>query len=66
MSSPSTATANPALWTRTTDALPEEGVVVDVISEGGMQTQLLLRRGVWFLADESMYVYYGVALWKLP
>lgn len=49
-------------WKRTDTELPEEGVVVDTKiddANGCRNEARLMRRGrLWFLEDESMYVYY--------
>lgn len=54
-------------WIKTSDRLPEEGVVVltkiddDIVKRN---TQTLKRSGnLWFLPDGAMYVYYTPTHW---
>lgn len=57
----STATDN---FTRTDARLPPEGVLVDTISANGVAQPLKRRGGLWFIEDDSMYVYYEVKYWR--
>ena len=56
------------MWHKTSEQLPQEGIVVDTKIEdehGCRNTQRLYRRGnIWYLADGSMYVYYTPTHWK--
>lgn len=49
------------------DHLPPEGIVVDTVindAAGIRNHQPLKRRGrLWFLTDDSMYVYYAPTHW---
>lgn len=55
-------------WTRVNDELPPEGEIVDtMISDigGERNRQALKRRGrLWFVPDDSMYVYYTPTHWS--
>lgn len=51
-------------WNRTSDVLPPEGVVVDTISESGLEQSLVRKGSLWFFPDMSMYVYYRVIMWR--
>lgn len=55
-------------WTPIVDALPPEGEVVETIKsdhEGTRNQQPLKRNGgLWFLPDDSMYVYYTPSHWR--
>lgn len=51
-------------WTRTEDALPDEGIPVDTLSEGGLQTTLVRQGVFWYLEDRSMCVYYIPKYWR--
>lgn len=58
-----------AEWQDVKESLPSEGVTVhtkvDDAADGCRNEQPLIRRGrLWFLADESMYVYYEPTHWK--
>lgn len=50
-------------WTRTADQLPPEGEEVIVLN-GWVETTLVRRGRLWWLADGSMYVYYTPDLWR--
>lgn len=56
------------MWYKTSERLPEEGIIVDTKIEdehGCRNMQQLYRRGnLWYLADGSMYVYYIPTHWK--
>lgn len=51
-------------WKKTANELPEESVVVDTISPGGMQQTLKFHSGLWHTPDDSMYVYYTPEQWR--
>ncbi|WP_217181578.1 hypothetical protein [Streptomyces sp. AC495_CC817] len=51
-------------WHVTADETPPEGVLLDVITESGMQTELVFSRGLFFTPDRSMYVYYVPQFWR--
>lgn len=50
-------------WTYTTDKLPPEGQVVTVLN-GNFEQTLVYERGLWWLPDRSMYVYFRPKLWR--
>lgn len=52
-------------WTYTEHALPPEGLEVNTLSEGGIETTLVREGRLWFYPDRSMYVYYVPLYWKL-
>ncbi len=52
-------------WITTANARPEDGALCEVITEGGQQHNLVFERGLWFLPDRSMYVYYTPKFWRL-
>ena len=52
------------VWNLVSDSLPDEGVIVETISEGGIQQSLKRVGGLWFFPDSSMYVYYTPKFWK--
>jgi len=51
-------------WSLTKNVLPDEGIVVETISEGGQQVKLKRQGRLWFYPDGSMYVYYTPSMWK--
>ena len=51
-------------WTPTTDRLPDDGTLVEVITPGGDQRSLVYSNGLWFLPDRSMYVYFVPTFWR--
>ncbi len=53
-----------AYWHNAREVKPPEGELVDVITEGGDQRQLIWKQNLWFLPDLSMYVYFGVSSWR--
>lgn len=53
-----------AYWIKTSEATPESGEIVEVITEGGHQTELMYHGPLWFLPDGSMYAYYTPMLWR--
>ncbi len=52
-------------WKSTKDDTPPQDKLLDVITETGRQTQLILSRGLFWLPDRSMYVYYVPMLWRV-
>lgn len=52
------------MWTRTEVEQPVSGEIVQTISPGGIETELLYSDGLWFFPDRSMYVYYTPEFWK--
>jgi hypothetical protein len=54
-----------AEWFRTDEKMPPEGLVVIVLN-GPHEQMLVFERGLWWLADRSMYVYFTPKLWRLP
>lgn len=53
-------------WKVTADEWPEEGVEVDSMDSGGHVQRLVYERGLWWLPDRSMYVYYRPTMWRMP
>ena len=43
---------------------PPDGVVVNTMNSGGQVSQLKVMRGLWFVPDGSMYVYYTPTFWQ--
>jgi hypothetical protein len=57
-----TTTTYSETWYSVAHEPPPEGLVVQVQNNGGA---LLKRRGnLWFLPDDSMYVYYTPEFWR--
>lgn len=52
------------VWHNAREVKPHEGELVDVITEGGDQRQLVWKHNLWFLPDLSMYVYFEVSSWS--
>lgn len=52
-------------WTPIRHGVPEDGAEVEVISPSGDQRRLVYDRGLWWLPDRSMYVYFIPAYWRL-
>lgn len=50
-------------WIRIEDELPPEGVEVTVITPVGNVRQLVFHRGLFFVPDLSMYVYFTPTHW---
>lgn len=48
----------------TAERFPPEKVVVEAITESGNQVRLVMERGLWFVEDRSMYVYYVPVFWR--
>ncbi len=51
-------------WNQTKWSLPDEGRVVDTISENGNPGRLKRQGNLWFYPDGSMYVYYTPKFWR--
>lgn len=55
-------------WTKTSDALPEDGSVVEtmIADEHGVRNEahLVRRNNLWWFPDGSMYVYYTPTHWR--
>lgn len=55
-------------WISCKEKLPERNEIVDtkIDNEQGVRNecQLLLKGNLWFLKDQSMYVYYSPTHWK--
>lgn len=51
-------------WIECAMRLPDEGVVVQTLSPGGMESTLKRQGGLWFVPDGSMYVYYTPMSWR--
>lgn len=49
-------------WHDTATERPENGQMVEVPNNGGIQ--LRYRDGLWWLPDGSMYVYFVPAYWR--
>ena len=56
------------MWKKTNIELPEDGVVVEtkIEDESGTRnlSKLILKNGLWFFDDMSMYVYYTPTHWR--
>ena len=52
------------VWHNAREVKPPEGVLVNVITDGGDKRQLVWHRNLWFLPDLSMYVYFEVSSWS--
>lgn len=53
-------------WTHVSEAQPADGQAVEVITPGGDQRDLVYERGLWWLPDRSMYVYFVPSFWRTP
>lgn len=51
-------------WVSVDMRLPPEGEVVDTLSPGSLQQQLVRKGRLWFHPDFSMYVYYQPTHWR--
>jgi hypothetical protein len=63
MSSSSTSRRR-AQWHEVSVTLPSERRVVDTMSRSGVQQPLRRIGNLWYLPDESLYVYYEVIFWR--
>ena len=56
------------MWISVEDSLPLENEVVEtrISDEKGIRNEvdLVLYKGLWFVADKSMYVYYFPTHWR--
>ena len=56
------------MWISVDDSLPLENEVVETLisDEKGIRNEadLVLYKGLWFVADKSMYVYYLQTHWR--
>lgn len=52
------------MWKRVDQELPEENVIVNTISPGGMEQTLKRLGSLWFVPDGTMYVYYTPEFWQ--
>lgn len=56
------------MWTKVSEQLPEEGVVVDtkIDDDYGIRNERKLKRQgrLWVVEDGSMYVYYTPTHWR--
>lgn len=71
LSTQPTISPRPALeWIKITTDVPTEGQIVETKiedSKGTRNNALLVRHGgLWYFADESMYVYYTPTHWRKP
>ncbi|MFD7161742.1 hypothetical protein ACFV9C_44655 [Kribbella sp. NPDC059898] len=62
--SPRTGGADVLDWTSTTEALADEGVVVDTRDSSDRATRLVRKGRLWFFEDNSMYMYYTPTAWR--
>ena len=64
------ANENSDEWIAVTDALPADGRIVETKIDDAKgernQTLLVRRGGLWYFADESMYVYYFPTHYRKP
>ena len=51
-------------WTPTDQGLPPEGAEVETMDSGGHVQTLIRVGGLWFVPDQSMYVYYTPKFWR--
>ncbi|CAH5460360.1 TPA: hypothetical protein N0X70_001557 [Enterobacter roggenkampii] len=51
-------------WKHTKHILPPEGILVDTISQGGMEQKLKRQGNLWFVKSGDMYVYYTPEKWR--
>lgn len=51
-------------WNKSESVLPKDDTLVDTLSEGGLQTQLVYWKRLWWHPDKSMYMYYTPAYWR--
>lgn len=51
-------------WTRTVDGVPDDGTHVVVITLTGDERNLFFDRGLWWVPDQSMYVYFVPVFWR--
>ncbi|HCR2010153.1 TPA: hypothetical protein ONC52_001975 [Enterobacter asburiae] len=51
-------------WKQTRQELQPEGILVDTISQGGMEQKLKRQGNLWFVKSGDMYVYYTPEKWR--
>lgn len=51
-------------WKHTRKELPPEGILVDTISQGGMEQKLKRQGNLWFVKSGDMHVYYTPEKWR--
>ena len=51
-------------WRCTQQELPPDGVLVDTISQGGMEQKLKRKGALWFVREGDIYVYYTPVKWR--
>ena len=51
-------------WIDESKKLPREGVVVETMSEGQLEQNLMLKGDVWYLANGIDCVYYTPIFWR--
>lgn len=55
-------------WHRVDEAgtidYPEEGALVKVLTESFVERPLVWEKGLWWLPDRSMYVYFVPVAWR--
>lgn len=51
-------------WHMIEHSLPDEGIEVEVISPGGIETTLKRNGRLWFDPDGSMYMYWTPMFWR--
>ena len=51
-------------WNLTEKESPEDGVVVETMDSGGHVQDMKKKGNLWWLADDSMYVYFIPMFWK--
>lgn len=57
-----------AEWKRVNNEAPPEGILLDtkIDDESGLRNEqpMVFRNNLWWINDESMYVYYRPTHWK--
>lgn len=53
------------MWHATALELPESGTLCRVITEGLDERDLIYRDGLWWIPDNSMYVYFVPMYWRV-
>ena len=51
-------------WRSVRGIPPPVGVGIETKSEGGLIQTLIYDRGLWWVRDKSMYVYYTLTHWR--
>lgn len=47
------------------DPRPEDGATCIVITASGDERTLIFEKGMWWLPDRSMYVYFTPVFWRM-